>query len=136
MWRKLGAWYWPATQNMEDYAGDARVVLSLCEFWLLLGLEPQQADEVAAFKKLTDEEKNLLMSAQKQDKSYTEAIIISKKVHFLMRLVPPSLILTLAGTDEDERKKRDRVRKEHNCSSPRANEIMAEQLDRDRGIAA
>lgn len=134
MWRKLGAWYWPATQNMEDYAGDARVVLSLCEFWMLLNLQPDQVDEVADFKKMSEDEKALLLSAQKQDKCYTEAVIISRKVQFLMRLVPPSLILALAGTDKEERDARAKVRKEHGCSSPEANEMIARNIDQARGI--
>lgn len=134
MWRKLGAWYWPATQNMEDYAGDARVVLSLCEFWMLLNLQPDQVDEVASFKKMSEDEKALLLSAQKQDKCYTEAVVISRKVQFLMRLVPPSLILALAGTDKEERDERARIRKEYECSSPEANEIIARNIDKARGI--
>jgi len=135
MWRKLGVWYWPATQNIEDYSGDARVVLSLCEWWYMLSPPPDQVKQIAEFKDLTSDERALLASAQKQPKCYTEGVLLSPKYRLLTRIIPPSLVLAMAGTQKDERGKREAIKKEHSCSSPEANQIIAEEMDKARGIS-
>ena len=36
MWRKLGAWFWIATQNLEDFPDASRKMLNMMEWWLCL----------------------------------------------------------------------------------------------------
>jgi hypothetical protein len=37
MWRKLGAWFWIATQTLEDFPDVSRSMLNMMEWWLCLG---------------------------------------------------------------------------------------------------
>lgn len=134
MWRKLGAWFWLATQNMADFPNEAAAILSLCEWWFCLALEAAEVDEVARFKRLTDEQKDLLLSCRKQKGAYTEGVIFSSKVTLLVRSVLPSFLLAIAGTDTDERSHRKIIRDTHKCSWTEANRIVAGEIDQARGI--
>ncbi|MDG6404365.1 conjugative transfer ATPase, partial [Pseudomonas quasicaspiana] len=44
MWRKLGAWFWLATQNIDDLPKAAEPMLNMIEWWICLNMPP---DEVA-----------------------------------------------------------------------------------------
>lgn len=134
MWRKLGAWLWLATQNMADFPDEAKVMLSLFEWWMCLTLEPSEVEEVARFKKLTEEQKYLLASAKKQKFCYTEGVILSSRLSEPFRSVPPSLALALAMTEDDEKTQRKQLMDEHGISETEAAIMVAEELDKMRGI--
>ncbi|EEA4402694.1 conjugative transfer ATPase, partial [Salmonella enterica subsp. enterica serovar Typhi] len=42
MWRKLGAWLWLATQNLEDFPDIAQKMLNMAEWWLCLVMPPDE----------------------------------------------------------------------------------------------
>lgn len=65
MWRKLGAWLWLATQNLEDFPSTSKKMLNMIEWWLCLVMPPEEVEEIARFKKLTQEQKAMLLSATK-----------------------------------------------------------------------
>ncbi len=134
MWRKLGAWLWLATQNMADFPNEAEVMLSLFEWWLCLALEPAEVDEVARFKKLTEEQKHLLASAKKQEYAYTEGVVLSSKLAELFRAIPPSLTLSLAMSEAHQKAEREQLMKKYGISEVEAAKKVAEMLDRKRGI--
>ena len=134
MWRKLGAWLWLATQNMADFPNESHVMLSLFEWWLCLALEPAEVEEVARFKKLTDEQKFLLSSAKKQHKCYTEGVVLSGRYSEVFRIVPPSLALALAMSESDEKTQRKMLMDEFNITEVEAAKMVAKKLDLARGI--
>jgi len=134
MWRKLGAWLWLATQNMADFPNEAEVMLSLFEWWICLALEPAEVDEVARFKKLTEEQKHLLASAKKQKYAYTEGVVLSSKLSELFRAVPPSLALALAMSESDEKAERKEFMDDLGITEVEAAKKVAEGLDKMRGI--
>jgi hypothetical protein len=89
MWRKLGAWLWLATQNLEDLPGTAKKMLNMIEWWLCLVMPPEEVEEIARFKKLTDEQKAMLLSATKTPRCYTEGVVLASRIEALFRAVPP-----------------------------------------------
>ncbi|MDE9590790.1 conjugative transfer ATPase, partial [Xenorhabdus bovienii] len=95
MWRKLGAWLWLATQNLEDYPDIAGKMLNMAEWWICLTMPQKEVEEIARFKTLSDEQKAVLRSASKLPRCYTEGVVLSKKIEALFRAVPPSLFLAL-----------------------------------------
>jgi len=134
MWRKLGAWLWLATQNMADFPDEAEVMLSLFEWWLCLALEPAEVEEVARFKKLTEEQKHLLASAKKQEYAYTEGVVLSSKLSELFRAVPPSITLSLAMSEGYQKAERQEFMTKHNITEVEAAKMVAKALDAKRGI--
>ena len=103
MWRKLGAWYWIATQNLEDFPDAAKRLLNMIEWWLCLVSPKEEIDQIARFKALTPEQKQLLLSARKEPGLYTEGVVLADTVEALFRSVPPPLYLALAMTEKDEK---------------------------------
>ena len=65
MWRKLGAWLWLATQNLEDFPGAARKLLNMIEWWVCLVMPTEEVDEMRRFRDLTEAQRALLLSATK-----------------------------------------------------------------------
>lgn len=135
MWRKLGAWFWLATQNLADFPNAAQTMLNMIEWWICLNMPPQEIEEIARFKKLTPAQKALLLSASKEPRKYTEGVVLSKKLETLFRAVPPSLYLALAMTEPEEKAERWALMQEHGCSELQAAFRVAEAIDRARGIA-
>ena len=134
MWRKLGAWLWMATQNLADYPDIAEKMLNMAEWWLCLTMPPDEVEQIARFKKLSDEQKSVLLSASKLPRCYTEGVVLSKKTEALFRAVPPSLYLALGMTEKEEKAERRKLMKQHNCSELEAAVIVARQLDAARGL--
>jgi len=128
MGRKLGLWLWLATQNMKDFADGARRMLSQIEVWLCLALPPDEIDQIEKFKILTAEYRALLLSAKKEKGKYTELVILSAKIYGLCRIIPPTLFLAMAATDQDEKYLRASIMQEHQCSEIDAVIIIANQM--------
>ncbi|MER3246342.1 conjugative transfer ATPase [Salmonella enterica] len=135
MWRKLGAWLWLATQNLEDFPATAKKMLNMIEWWLCLVMPPEEVEEIARFKKLTGEQKAMLLSATKTPRCYTEGVVLASRIEALFRAVPPSLYLALGMTEKDEKAARRALMVEHGISELDAAKRIAHQLDIARGIA-
>jgi hypothetical protein len=136
MWRKLGAWLWSATQNMEDYPGAAKKMLNMVEWWVCLVMPKEEIGEIARFRSLTEEQKELLLSARKAPRKYTEGVVLAEGMEMLFRQVPPSLVLSLAMTEKEEKAQRAQIMREKDCSELQAAIEVAKRIDRNRGIAS
>lgn len=134
MWRKLGIWLWLATQNMEDFPKEAAKLLSMIEWWELLNLTNDEIEEVNRFRRLSESQKLMLLSAKKADKKYTEGVVLATNMEALFRVVPPSIYLALGMTEKHEKAQRRTIMAEHQCSELDAALIMAKQIDKARGI--
>ena len=133
MWRKLGAWFWIATQNLEDFPDASRKMLNMMEWWLCLVMPKEEVEQIARFKDLTDEQRSLLLSARKEPGKYTEGVVIADSLDALFRNVPPPLSLALAMTEKHEKAERAIIMREQNCTELEAVYIMAERIARNRG---
>ncbi|MEY0489106.1 conjugative transfer ATPase [Proteus terrae] len=134
MWRKLGAWLWLATQNLEDFPSTSKKMLNMIEWWLCLVMPPEEVEEIARFKKLTPEQKAMLLSATKTPRCYTEGVVLACRIEALFRAVPPSLYLALGMTEKEEKAERKALMIEHGISELEAAKLMAVRLDKVRGI--
>ena len=133
MWRKLNMWFWLATQNLQDFPDSMGRVLSMCEFWMLLTMDKSEIDQVARFRTLTAEQRQLMESARKAKHQYTEGVITTGSGQFLFRNVPPALPLALAMTEGDEKAHRHRLMERHQCTELQAAMLVAEEISRNRG---
>ncbi len=133
MWRKLGAWFWIATQNLEDFPDASRKMLNMLEWWLCLVMPKDEIDQIARFKELSDEQRSLLLAARKSSGHYTEGVVLTDELAALFRNVPPPLALALAMTEKDEKAKRHALMREHGCSELEAVHRVAEQIAKKRG---
>ncbi|HDR1435570.1 TPA: conjugative transfer ATPase [Pasteurella multocida] len=137
MWRKLGIWLWLATQNMKDFPKDAAKLLGMLEWWILLtGVDENEMTNIEKFKKLNDDQKRLIRSAKKEDRKYTEGVVLSDRLEALFRVVPPSLYLALAMTEPEEKAERMMLMREKGISELDAAILVAQRIDEARGIVA
>lgn len=135
MWRKLGAWWWVATQNMADFPNAAKKMLNMIEWWVCLVMPQDEIEDIARFKSLNEEQKQLMLSATKEPKKYTEGVVLSENMEVLFRNVPPSLFLSLAGTEKDEKTERAKYMKQFGITEVEAAEYVGRMIDFYRGIA-
>ncbi|MCU7870805.1 MAG: conjugative transfer ATPase [Candidatus Thiodiazotropha sp. (ex Lucinoma borealis)] len=133
MWRKLGAWFWIATQNLEDFPDASRKMLNMMEWWLCLVMPKEEVEQIARFKDLTDVQRNLLLSARKEPGKYVEGVVLSDNLEALFRNVPPPLSLALAMTEKHEKAERAAIMEEMGCSELDAVHIIAERIAEHRG---
>ena len=134
MWRKLGAWFWLATQNLDDLPKAAEPMLSMIEWWICLSMPPDEVEKVARFRELNPAQKALMRSARKESGKFSEGVILSKSMEVLFRAVPPSLYLAMAMTEPEEKAERHQLMREHGISELEAAFKVAEKIDRTRGI--
>ena len=132
MWRKLGAWFWIATQNLEDFPDASKRMLNMMEWWLCLVMPKEEVEQIARFRNLTDEQRRLLLSARKEPGNYVEGVVLSDTLESLFRCVPPPLCLALAMTEKHEKAERARIMRERQCSELDAARFMAERLAKTR----
>ncbi|ECQ4942190.1 conjugative transfer ATPase [Salmonella enterica] len=140
MWRKLGTWLWLATQNLKDYPDTAEKMLNMAEWWICLTMPPDEIEQIARFRSLTEEQKAMLASARKGEKKngipcYTEGVVLARNWNALFRSVPPSLYLALGMTEKDEKAQRRKLMKTHQCSELEAVFMVARNLDERRGVS-
>jgi len=131
-WRKLNIWLTQATQNFKDYPDEAEKMISLAEWWYCLVMEDAEVKELERFRRISDEQKEMLVSARKQKGAFTEGVVLSDNVNSLFRIVMPALPLALAGTDGDEKAKLRALMKEHNISELDAIYHVAGQIKATR----
>lgn len=136
MGRKLNHWLWLATQNVKDFPDVSAKMLNMLEWWLLLNMPPNEIEEVRRFKTLTEDQRLMVESATKASGKYTEGVVLGGRLQSLFRVVPPSLYLSLAGTEPEEKAERAEIMREFNCSELDAAIKVAEKLDRLRGLDA
>ena len=134
MGRKLGSWLWQATQNMGDYPGEAEKMLNQAEFWLALVQPRDEIEQIARFRDLNPAQRQLLLSASKQPGCYTEGVLMSDRLECLFRVVPPSLLLSLAGTEKHEKAARADLMVQHGMTELDAARQIARDIDQARGI--
>ena len=135
MWRKLGAWLWLATQNLEDFPGAARKLLNMIEWWICLVMPKEEVEEMRRFRDLSDAQRDLLLSATKAHLQYTEGVVLAGTVETLFRCVPPSLVLALVQTERHEKARRAEIMAERGCTEVEAAVRIAAEIDAARGIA-
>lgn len=128
MWRKLGAWLWLATQNLEDFPDAAKKLLSLFEWWIAMVCPKEEIEQISRFKDLSDEQKGMLQAARKEPGKYTEGVVFSDTLQCLFRNVPPPLALALAMTEKHEKQQRAEIMRDQGCSELEAVFAVAEQL--------
>ncbi|MAZ86148.1 MAG: conjugative transfer ATPase [Cellvibrionaceae bacterium] len=116
MWRKLGAWLWLATQNLEDFPDAAKKLLSMFEWWIAMVCPKEEIEQISRFKDLTEEQKGMLRAARKEPGNYTEGVVLSDNLQCLFRNVPPPLALALAMTEKHEKQQRAEIMKSRHCS--------------------
>jgi conjugative transfer ATPase len=133
MWRKLGAWFWIATQNLEDFPDASKKMLNMLEWWLCLVIPKEEVEQIARFKDLSDEQKALLLATRKSPKHYTEGVVLTDELAMLFRNVPPPLALALAMTEKEEKARRHQLMQERGCSELEAVAIVAEEISQARG---
>ncbi|MEI7198203.1 conjugative transfer ATPase [Pectobacterium versatile] len=136
MWRKLGAWFWLATQNIDDLPKAAEPMLNMIEWWICLSMPPDEVEKIARFRELTPAQKALMLSARKESGKFTEGIILSKNLEVLFRAVPPSLYLALAQTEPEEKAERYRLMQQFGIGELDAAFKVAEMIDQARGITS
>jgi len=134
MWRKLGAWFWLATQNLDDLPKAAEPMLNMIEWWICLSMPPDEVEKVARFRELNASQKALMLSARKEAGKFSEGVILSKSMEVLFRAVPPSLYLAMAMTEPEEKAERFQLMQQHGISELDAAFRVAEKIDRARGI--
>ena len=134
MWRKLGAWLWLATQNIDDFPGSSKKLLNMIEWWICLVMPKEEVEQIESFKQLTEEQKTMLMSASKADRQFTEGVVLSSVLQVLFRTVPPSFILALAMTEKHEKAARAKIMAEKGISEVQAAALVASEIDHARGI--
>ncbi|CAJ7952060.1 conjugative transfer ATPase, PFL_4706 family [Burkholderia pseudomallei] len=134
MWRKLGAWFWLATQNLDDLPKAAEPMLNMIEWWICLSMPPDEVEKIARFRALSPAQKALMLSARKEAGKFSEGVILSKSMEVLFRAVPPSLYLAMAMTEPEEKNERYRLMQEFGISELDAAIKVAERIDHARGI--
>ncbi|EKG35988.1 hypothetical protein Pav013_3842 [Pseudomonas syringae pv. avellanae str. ISPaVe013] len=135
MWRKLGAWFWLATQNVDDLPKSAEPMLNMIEWWICLSMPPDEVEKIARFRELNPAQKALMLSARKEAGKFSEGVILSKSMEVLFRAVPPSLYLALAQTEPEEKAERFLVMQEFGIGELEAAFRIAEKIDHARGIS-
>jgi conjugative transfer ATPase len=132
MWRKLGAWLWLATQNLEDFPDTAKKLLSMFEWWIAMVCPKEEIEQISRFKDLTDEQKHMLLAARKEPGKYTEGVVLADTLQCLFRNVPPPLALALAMTEKHEKQQRAEIMKAQHCSELEAAFSVADDLAKSR----
>lgn len=128
--RKFGVWLVFATQNINDFSGRARKILSMMETWICLSLDREEVAHIETFKPLTKEMQSLLLSVQKFPGLYSEGVLIGKRYQGLFRNVPPRFMLALSMTEQHERAELAKIMRDENLSSELdAVEILARKLE-------
>ena len=107
----------------------------MIEWWICLNIPPDEVEKIARFRELNEAQKALMLSARKESGKFTEGVVLSKSMEVLFRAVPPSLYLALAMTEPEEKNERYQLMQKHGISELDAAILVAEKMDKHRGIA-
>jgi len=100
----------------------------MMEWWLCLVMSKEEVEQIARFKDLTDVQRGLLLSVQKEPGKYVEGVVLSDNLEALFRNVPPPLSLALAMTEKNEKAERASIMRERNCNELEAVYVVAERI--------
>ncbi len=128
MGRKLGWWLWVATQNVRDFADEARKMLSLMETWICLAVSPDEIEQIMRFKPLSTEEQALFSSARKEKGKYTDGVLLAPRIQALFRNVPPRLYLSMAATEQHEKHERRQLMQQLQLTELEVLKYQAQQM--------
>lgn len=131
MWRKFGAWFWIATQNLSDFSDDSKRMLSMIEWWLCLAISKDEVEQLERFKDITSDQRRLLLSAKKEPGKYVEGVVLSDEFEALFRNVPPALTLALSQSEKHEKAKRRELMDLHGCTEYEAAKMIADEMSAD-----
>lgn len=106
VWRSLGAWFWAATQNVDDMDEGMKKLISNMEWFIALSMPKDEVAKLKAFKEISDEAEMMIRSAKKSPGRYAEGVVISPSLTTLFRGVVPPIALALAQTEQHERHER------------------------------
>ena len=135
MWRKWGLWLWLATQSLADFPDDTRQILNMCEFWFCLSMPKEEIGQIARFRNLSDEDRQLLEEARRSPGRYSEGVLLSGRPPMLFRNVPPAIAMALAQTEQSEVAERHQLMKEHGLATEiDAVDLVAERI-RERRLS-
>ena len=131
MWRKFGAWFWLATQNLTDFPADSKRMLSMIEWWLCLAMPKDEVAQLERFRDITPAQRRLLLSAKKEPGKYVEGVVFSDEFEALFRNVPPAMSLALAQSEKHEKARRRELMEEHQCAEYEAAQMIAQEMMAD-----
>lgn len=132
--RRYAVWLWLATQNMDDFPPGARRMLNALEWWIALSMPPEEVEQLARFRDLTQEQRALLLAVRKEPGKYTEGVLLHDDLVALFRNVPPPLMLALAQTEQHERAERARLMREQQIDELAAAYEIARRIAAGRGV--
>lgn len=140
LWRKLNGFAWFATQNLDDFPKEAEKMLSMIEWIMMLVPKPKEIESLKKYKSISDDQVSMAGSTKKLDRCYTEGVLFGEVFDALFRLVQPSEMLGMAGTDGEEKERLAALSKKHSNKEfgelPlwQSSILHAVHLDRLRGI--
>ena len=133
MFRKVNCWPWLATQNLEDWADESKKMLTMFEWFIAMACPKEEVEQLAHFRDIDENQKQLLLSCHKMRGRYTEGVVLSKTMPpSLFRNVPPSLALALAMSDPDEKAVRRELMDKHNIDELQAAQMIADSISKKR----
>ena len=132
MARKLGLWFWLATQNLSDFKETSRKMLSNMEWWITMSTTQDEVDQIKRFKQLNEDQISMLLAARKEPGKYTEGVVMSDNLLSLFRNVPPALVMALAQTEGSEKAIRKELMDKHDITELEAVYIVAEEMTAGR----
>lgn len=135
-WRSAGAWYWQATQSIDDFSGDMSSLTTQMEWMIALAMPKDEVTKLRALKSLTDEQATMVASARKSPGEYSEGVVLHDSFTALFRAVIPPLALALAQTEKDERAARRAIMAERSCSEIEATYEVARRIEAKRASHA
>ncbi len=133
MWRKLGAWFWLATQNIDDIPASGAPMLNMIEWWLCLNMPPDEVEKISRFRELSPAQKSMMLSARKESGSHRGRAPGQGQGVPLPR-GSPSLYLALAMTENEEKNQRYNIMQASGCDELEAALQVAADLDKARGL--
>ncbi|WP_130537694.1 conjugative transfer ATPase [Thiomicrorhabdus indica] len=128
MARKLGLWFWLATQNLSDFKDTSRKMLSNMEWWVTMSTTQDEVEQISRFKQLNKDQISMLLAARKEPGKYTEGVVLSDNLLSLFRNVPPALVMALAQTEGSEKAERKKLMDQYGISELEAAYRIADQM--------
>lgn len=125
VWRSVGCWFWPATQNVDDMDAEMQKMLDNLEYFIALSMPKDEVRKLAHFIELSDEERSMFLSAKKSPGQYAEGVVKSPAITALFRAVVPPITLALSQTEQYERAARQKIVDQHKPTIPHFSHIDA-----------
>jgi hypothetical protein len=136
MWRKYGAWFLPATQDTTSFTDGAEAILVIGEMFLCLSPPEDEIETLTKLLSLSVEQQAMIRTAKMAKKKYTEGVYFNRqrKTATLFRLLQPSFCLSIAGSEDAEKRSRRDTMNKYGIRMAGAVLIEAAKLDFYRGI--